>query len=704
MIIKKLLIITAICSIGSAALQAQDQAGRICTTHSLTDEAIKDNPEAIQRMHELEEFTKDYIASENANKGTSNAAVKIIPIVFHIIHTGGSENITYEQIEDAVRIINRDYQKMNADTSEVAAAFQGIIGNPQVEFRLARLDPNGNCTNGVTRTFSDFHKGASDADIKGLISWDSRKYLNVFTVSTIQSGAGAYAYLPGAWPLGSNRDGIVCRVDQLGSIGQSGGSNLAERTLTHEIGHYLNLRHTWGGTNTPGLPSNCSDDDGVEDTPNTVGVDNFTCNKNAMSCGVLNNVENYMDYASCERMFTDGQVVRMQATLNSATAGRNNLWSQSNLIATGTNDGFTIVDCAPIAAFDRAVQVVCTDANVSFKDGSWNTIPVAWEWTFEGGTPATSNLQNPNVKFSGKGSKDIKLKVTNAQGVSDSIVKESYIRVLETVSTVPLPYVQGMEDANAVAEDIYNFSTNVKNWTVTSNAAYAGTSSLVMNFFGSSGIGDNAMLIPAINLKNANAPVLKFKVAYAQRSSASEDKLTVSLSRSCGITYSTLFTKAGSDLATANTQNASFVPNGQGQWREENIPLVNLSAEDNAIFRFMATNEGAGNNIYLDDIEIAVMTGMDQFMYDNLNVQVAPNPFSSTAQINFTLVAEADVEVKVFDLLGKQVGAIANTHLGFGQHSFEINEQNSTISSSGIYFVKVRVNGMEKVSKVLVNR
>ena len=115
-------------------------------------------------------------------------------------------------------------------------------------------------------------------------------------VQTIASGAAGYAYFPGITP--AYKDGVVIRADYVGSIGTSNGSNYSARSLTHEIGHYLNLPHTWGGTNNPGLPQNCSDDDFVQDTPNTIGVANFSCDTTQVTCGTLDNVQNYMDYAS----------------------------------------------------------------------------------------------------------------------------------------------------------------------------------------------------------------------------------------------------------------------------------------------------------------------------------------------------------------------------------------------------------------------
>lgn len=687
---------------------------RTCGTPTSMDDILRENPNAAKDMQELENFTKEYVKNNNTNKfkrtASQNDPAYIIPIVFHILHTGGSENISYEQVVDAVRIINEDFQLLNTDVSEIKSDFAGIVGNPLIQFRLARLDPNGNCTNGVTRTYSELHKGAEDIDIKNLISWDTKKYLNVYCVSNIKSGAGAYAYLPGSWPAGSNRHGIVCRVSQLGSIGQSPGDNFSSRTLTHEIGHYLNLYHTWGPTNQPGLSDNCNFDDEVDDTPNTIGQ-LFGCNKDFESCGELSNTENYMDYSECFRMFTEGQCLRMSAALDASIGGRNTLWTESNLIATGTNDGYIAPDCTPVAEFHRTNRVICTNnnANVSFKDGSWRGVPTSWTWTFEGGNPSTSTEQNPSVSYPTAGTYKVKLKVSNATG-TDSVEKEDYIRVLETVSTVSLPYQQGMEDVSSTEADIFNLDVptvlNNKQWMRTTNAAFSGNASLLINYYDVFSTVSNAFILPSINLKGTSSPALRFKVAYARRSQASNNKLTINISRTCGSSYTgSIYDKSGADLATAPNFNGDFVPNGSSQWREETIPLSSaLTSEDNAVFRFTATSDGPGNNIYIDDIEITATTGLEQAIYNNLNLQVAPNPFSSSTQLSFMLLSDATVRVRVLDVLGKEVGFISQQSLSSGQHTLEINDSNMKIMSSGLYFVMVSVNGMEKAVKVMVNK
>jgi hypothetical protein len=219
-------------------------------------------------VHEAEAILEAETRAYEQNRSV-NAVNYTIPVVFHILHTYGTENISDAQIEDAMMILNRDYNKQNPDTANIVAAFQGIAANVGITFKLAKLDPNGNCTNGIDRIYSPLTNIADD-DAK-LNIWPRNKYLNVWVVKNISSGAAGYSMYPSSvqGASGSLVDGVMILHNYVGSIGT--GSNSRSRALTHEIGHWLNLPHPWGNSNSPGVSSNCSIDDGVSDTPNTVG-------------------------------------------------------------------------------------------------------------------------------------------------------------------------------------------------------------------------------------------------------------------------------------------------------------------------------------------------------------------------------------------------------------------------------------------------
>jgi PKD repeat protein len=240
--------------------------------------AKRNNPDIARYEQERDAFLANFLA--NYNERDLNDTI-IIPIVFHIIHQGGPENISDAQILDQMRILNEDYNKLNSDTSVVLAPYREIIANVGIEFRLARIDPYGNCTNGIDRIYSPETNIGDDGS--KLNPWMRDRYLNVWVVNTMENGVAGYAYYPSStidFPM-ATVDGIIILHNYIGSIGTANPNRA--RALTHEIGHYLDLAHTWGSTNEPTVA--CGDD-AVADTPLTKGHDSctendlydFTCN------------------------------------------------------------------------------------------------------------------------------------------------------------------------------------------------------------------------------------------------------------------------------------------------------------------------------------------------------------------------------------------------------------------------------------------
>jgi hypothetical protein len=287
----------------------------------------------------LETYTENF-TDDAPERGSQT--IYTIPVVFHVIHNNGTENISDEQILNGLAILNRDYAMLNNDISLVVSAFQNITADVGIQFALATKDPNGNCTRGINRIVSPL-TSVGDQSMKDLIMWPRNKYLNIW-ICQDAAGAAGYSNLPpdvaGNW--GANTDGIVVRSDYVGAIGTS--TSQRSRTLTHETGHWLNLYHTWGPGNSPAVASNCNQDDNVTDTPNTIGW--TTCSLTGSSCGnTVDNVQNYMEYSYCSRMFTQGQRTRMRAAITSSVAQRSSLITASNLLATGvTNPALCVAD------------------------------------------------------------------------------------------------------------------------------------------------------------------------------------------------------------------------------------------------------------------------------------------------------------------------------------------------------------------------
>jgi len=658
--------------------QMPEDITHICGTSHMQEKAIQENPAIADSLAKWE---------LTANQpGMSEKAAKVFPIVIHIVHTYDGNWIGNDQVYDAIRILNEDYQGLNSDLANVIPAFQGIVDNPDFEFRLARKDPQGNCTNGITRTFWRRTVSADD-DVKQIApQWDPSKYINVWIIQVTENGSGGYAYLPGTAAFMPGRDGIVLRSSQFGSIGASGGSTLAKRSLTHEIGHYFNLNHTWGGSNTPGLASNCNMDDNVSDTPNTIGVGNASCNTAQSTCGVLDNVQNIMDYASCPLMFTQGQSTRMTNAANSATANRNNLSTAANRLATGINDGYSDTICVPLADFYTAVRTVCKGGSLQIRDFSWRGTATSYNWEVSNGsTTLTSTQANPTFTFNETGYYNVKLTVGNSAG-SNTITRNNYIVVSDTQAEFGSNgYQDDFENGPISSQRWYVINDNNLGWQQTTLASTSGTTSLRIANVTADTLSVYTLISPTYDFTQVPDVTLKFKYAYARRSNSSGDRLRISMSVNCGQTWNVIYNFSSSALSTAPNTNANFVPLAS-QWKEATVAVPStFKNKPNVRIKFDFIN-GNGNNFYMDDLNIpGVASTQEEFNAQNF-LTIMPNPNNGSFQVSLDMESAGNGSLRLIDMAGKTV-ATQNLPLSAGKSTHALQFPNL---STGVYWLSIQ--------------
>lgn len=240
-----------------------------------------------------------------------------IPVVVHVVYKTAAQNISDAQIKSQIDVLTADFRKKNADVSTVPGAFAGLTADARVEFELAKTDPSGNPTTGVTRTATAVNGFSDDDAVKssatgGADAWPSDKYLNIW-VCQLSGGLLGYAQFPGG-PAAT--DGVVILHSAFGTTGTAAAPFNLGRTTTHEVGHWLNLRHIWGDDGT-----GCAGSDFVADTPNQGGPNYGVPAFPHVSCGNGPNGDmfmNYMDYVDdvAMVMFSTDQVTRMQSTLD----------------------------------------------------------------------------------------------------------------------------------------------------------------------------------------------------------------------------------------------------------------------------------------------------------------------------------------------------------------------------------------------------
>jgi hypothetical protein len=263
-----MLIVVLTTSLTSLFAQNSDQ-GFSCGHSEMQQKIWGNNPESFVQYENIIRNLDKYEAESDKKRGTKKY---IIPIVFHILHENGDENISDKQVIDQIKILNRDFNKLNEDASTVHPDFKDIIANCNFEFRLPTKDPIGNCTNGINHYYSNLtNNGGENSKIN---QWNRAQYLNVWVVKSIgKAGVAGYAFFPGSAQGDLYKsDGIIIKHQYIGSIGTS--TAYTSRALTHEIGHYLGLPHVWGFNNDP---EEVCGDDGISDTPITKGYK--TCPK-----------------------------------------------------------------------------------------------------------------------------------------------------------------------------------------------------------------------------------------------------------------------------------------------------------------------------------------------------------------------------------------------------------------------------------------
>lgn len=277
------------------------QAQQRCHTTEYMDELIRQNPAVMDRIHEIEAHTARHIHGEEGQ----TRAVITIPTVVHVVYRNSAQNITDAQIQSQIDILNDDFRRLNSDADNVWPQATDV----QIEFCLASVDPSGNPTNGITRTstrkrsFSYSNDGVKFNSSGGKDAWPAGSYLNMW-VCNLGSGLLGYAQFPGG---PASTDGVVMDYQYFGDIGTATAPYDLGRTATHEVGHWLNLRHIWGD-------GPCGVDDFVSDTPES-DASNGGCAIGHVSCGTVDMVQNYMDYSydACMNLFTAGQSSRMRA-------------------------------------------------------------------------------------------------------------------------------------------------------------------------------------------------------------------------------------------------------------------------------------------------------------------------------------------------------------------------------------------------------
>lgn len=310
----------------------------------------------------------------------------------------------------------------------------------------------------------------------------------------------------------------------------------------------------------------------------------------------------------------------------------------NNQLGAGRIEAYAAMLCAstfsalpPVANFTAFPRVTCPSAPVQFNDSSLY-IPTAWSWTFQSGTPATSTASNPIVTWSNPGTYSVAMSCSNSFGGSAVTTKTAYITVSGPIA---LPFAEGFEGtsflpANWTARNIDN--DNIF-WQQRSNLGGFGTStmcSMFDNYTFNAADERDEMRSPKFTFANVSSARLRFDVAYARYDATYSDTLEVRLSTNCGTSWTSIYTKGGTQLSTAGDNTSQFIPSTT-QWRRDSIDISALTAgQGNVMFSFV--NRGHwGQAIYLDNINLAFPSPSLQVNHPTSVCVNAPVQFTNTS-------------------------------------------------------------------------
>ena len=655
-----------------------------CGQHIVLKKLLENN--TFKKQFEAEQA---YLDSQLISSVNKSGVVYKIPVAFHVVHNNGVEKIERAQVLDALAILNRDLRALRADTATVDSIFKPLIADVEIEFALATKAPDGTCFSGVTYTESAYSYNNGDINgsdqINDVISfndvyqgvWPGNQYLNVLICGAVGDGIAGYAYYPNGSGNSMNW-GIWLRHDYCGSIGT--GSPSGSKTFVHEVGHWLNLPHTWGSTNEPNLASNCSSDDGVSDTPNTIG--STWCNYNENTCGPIANIENHMEYSPCRKMFTLGQKARMRTALTSSVGGRSNLITPANHLATG-------VDTTPPfckAEFFADSYITCSGDSLFFEDYSFH-YPVSWEWDFEGASPNTSFSKDAYAYYPNSGTYDVSL-TSSGDSINYLTELKSDKVIIMDYSGQQLPYTESFENISLTNPE---WIMPNGNWNITNQTSYTGNNCLKVNNLGVAEGTIHHLESNTFDLSDSNRAYFSFKYAFAKRDNSNNDYLKVLASKDCGKTWSVRKMIQNAQLTTAPNQ-FSFTPSSD-EWKQATISsIIGPFCVENFRFKF-EFKSGGGNDLFIDDINITYNDYTNITSIENKSISIYPNPSSNFLTINAALNID---NITIYDIYGK---VIINKNEGFSNNIIVDISQ----LSAGFYNILVNQSGNKEMLSFIKN-
>ncbi len=621
-----------------------------CPVPELLEERQTKNPSL--NSQNFEEWIQQKIIARDSNpfqhRAQSPKQVLKVPVVFHIIHKGESigigTNLSQARIDRQLAILNEDFNKLNADTTETLLEFQPLAANTEVEFIYARQDPQGFETTGIVRVLgSESSYSYQNRSILSAESyWPAESYLNIWVADLAGSSLGWAEFpvsnLPGLEEASNNRliDGVSLDYLYFGENPVSPGFESKGRTATHEMGHFFGLRHIWGD-------GGCAIDDYCEDTP-PASSSSTGCNLSKTTCETLDMVQNFMDYTddACMSLFTNDQRARIRTVIENSprrlslttSEGLNNppifnrdlaLSDLNPQYSSKCSEDFIPKVLLSNNGLDSAANY---EVNLFINNELVETRP---------GVDTLSADQSIIVNFSNisiveLGNYELRYEVNYTDSQIDERFENNFVNeFIQKLDQVSLPYQKA-------------FNSTLNSWQIR-NEDGEETWSPLNSFFGvpffknKQNLGQREQLIsPIFDLTEMERPELSF--VFSQSADTLPHKFQIYASFNCGESYNHLVYSASNlSLLTAYKTDEEFTPEFRLDWDTIKVDLNYLRNEASVSFNIIAENRNA-NNLYLNQFSIGEsskpLKRISPIKWVNTNPLICNQPIISDLEVENT--------------------------------------------------------------------
>ncbi len=720
---------------------------RTCSTMEYLEQQIQEDPIRKANLDAIDEYTNLLLSGAARSSVTG---VITIPVVVHVVYNTTAENISDAQINSQLNVLTKDFRRTNSDADGVWPQ----AADSEIQFCLSTIDPSGNPTTGITRTSTSTTAFSSSDNMKfnstgGKDAWPAGSYLNIW-VCDLSGGLLGYAQFPGG---PASTDGVVIDYQYFGTTGTATAPFNLGRTATHEVGHWLNLRHIWGD-------GGCSVDDGVADTPESAAP-NYGCPIGFSSCGGVNMVQNYMDYTddACMNLYTAGQKTRMRALfdaggarlslLSSAGCGSAPAPTCSDGVQNGTETG---IDCGGSCP---PCGTGCTTNNLTLTI-TFDNYPEETSWTLKNssgttvasggpygsqpdGSTLTQSLCQPNGCYTFTmndsygdgmcctyGSGSYTLSGPTGTLASGGTFTSSQVTNFCLGSTAPT-CTDGIQNGTETGVDCggscppcptgctytsinsNSFESGLGIWTLGGTDARR---NIADDPFANGAycvrLRDNTttsvVSTSSLNLSAYNKVKLDFSFITSSFDNVNED-FWLQVSTNGGTTYSTIVIwNFSEEFVNGTRYNPSVILTGTFGSTCRFRFRADASADDDQLFLddiaisacFSAAKDGDESADFIVELDGSMM---DQPVFFN-QLNLYPNPTSNQLNVELDLVKEGEWQMLVSDITGKMMTS-QSLNLSAGRQLMSLN---TTDYAPGLYLMYL-TNGQERISrKFTVNR